>query len=941
MDFEALERDLLNTSVFDGGMEVYGDTEGELSFRIDLTAEEEDPPLVKAQKLLEQEMQMTAQLRYKESNEKLARLGQRDKVRSFSRLMNEDLTAAADELQELYVRIQQSKEQPEYATDGRLLRLIERFMRLLSWDQMAYIGLQYIMQALDREEEEAYEDAVVRRISEGVDFEAFATYLNEKDERLLGIIGRRYLESPTTGKGKKIRGTIDFLEGSGADRDIEWDFLNDHDKVALGNFIKDAVFRTGLFESKRIHIPDSVKTPYKITLTDYGRERHKGIEGILENKVNMAAPMLIPPLPWGGLDEHGTLRPGGYYLPAPGDRSRMIHNFKGTHVAPEALQALNNVQSVAWKMNQFILDIQDYYIKNQISVTIGKFSVSFDKTYVHDKSPEQLAILDAVDYENPEEWEKGAEDPELLAKLKAAWKVKRSLDEKRKLNKQRTVHPVRVLRMAKKFRNHPEIFMPWFFDNRLRMYCLVETLNPQSSDCVKALLQFAKGSPVSDHSKWELLVSIATTYGNGYDKKSYAERVKKATELVEPALLEIFASSVSAAVSDEGVLIWEKADEPWTFLALCHEYYRLFVLNDQEDRNHYVSSGRDATCSGIQITGALLRDYQTCKFVNVLKSDTVQDAYGEVAAKARILLQDAEWVTKRVEHREARRQKQIEKRQKEERQRREEGGIALPMPAYEPRYTCDIPLQYVDRSVAKMVVMLTPYGGQYITMLKHVMSKLDDKGVELHPLDYEILTHALIDGMAIALPAFAGLNQWFKDLAKLTLELYEDKNQIVWVPPVHDPSDPAQQSRISQEYRKDHMQTVKTYIHNETQVNPRYFKKKNPDEFASELQTSKMQTALAANVVHSLDAAIIQLAVANYSNSAFTCVHDCVYAPSGNLRLLTDRIKKAFYDVCSSNFLLDIVKENELERTDLADRIKEMTGDANIEEVRDSDYLFC
>jgi hypothetical protein len=45
--------------------------------------------------------------------------------------------------------------------------------------------------------------------------------------------------------------------------------------------------------------------------------------------------------------------------------------------------------------------------------------------------------------------------------------------------------------------------------------------------------------------------------------------------------------------------------------------------------------------------------------------------------------------------------------------------------------------------------------------------------------------------------------------------------------------------------------------------------------------------------------------------------------------------------VCSSNFLFDIIKENGLEYTDLAERLELMTGDANIAEVRDSDYLFC
>ena len=104
-----------------------------------------------------------------------------------------------------------------------------------------------------------------------------------------------------------------------------------------------------------------------------------------------------------------------------------------------------------------------------------------------------------------------------------------------------------------------------------------------------------------------------------------------------------------------------------------------------------------------------------------------------------------------------------------------------------------------------------------------------------------------------------------------------------------------------------------------------------------------MRTALAANTVHSLDAALLQLAIADYTETPFTTVHDCVYGPSGSLGRLVERIKDAFYQVVSGDFLYEMLQANDLEEDDaLVAQLRTMTHEDNglLESIKHSQYLF-
>jgi hypothetical protein len=348
-----------------------------------------------------------------------------------------------------------------------------------------------------------------------------------------------------------------------------------------------------------------------------------------------------------------------------------------------------------------------------------------------------------------------------------------------------------------------------------------------------------------------------------------------------------------------------------------------------------------------------------------------QDAYGAVAAEARKLLSGkkvfvvidgeqvkVDWLEHQVKKLEANKVKANAADVRRYERDKVKYGDAAPAPRVrEPRslneYKTGLPVSIVNRSVAKMPVMLKPYGGTFKTIHAHVREKLTDI---LNPKDeygrainepvvidgdyVTLITHALLDGMAVALPAFTSLNAWFTDTAKVIIQYWSTvKNgkddhvlaRVKWVTPSG--------CTIIQEYWDKVVKNTKTFLGNTTRV--RSFAQQNIS-FNKETTESKMQTAFAANVIHSLDASVIQIALHNYNESVFTAVHDCIYGPAGTLEKLTQKIRESFVEVVSNKgFLNDIRYSNELSK-EYQEMIPQSppTGRADIEQALASPYLF-
>ena len=808
------------------------------------------------------------------------------------------------------------------------------------------------------------ETSIVKNIARELEVEALVRKANAVDPLLFRVLVQKALQNPKNKRWKKLSLLIetadDFI-------DFNWEWLTESQKVKLGHFLKEVVFEgTGLFESLYVPIFGKNKLTYKvhIILTQAGEEAR---EEFIQKQVAAAGqhwPMIIPPKDW-VINEAGDVKyVGGYYKASFGRTSLLIHGDSGTKVSQLAVDALNNLQRIAWKINPFIYGV----LKGMQGrlVDIGSFR-TFDLTLV--KASQEVI--------NPGYLELSWNDPDLSEDDVRKRNYTYYLQKKHKADEDRlkaiSQNPNRVMELATLFLPVERFYSPWYMDNRSRMYPICDTLSPQGGDFQKALLQFADGSPKGPEARCELLESIATSYGNGFDKKPFEAR--KEAGLV---LVDLMKNCVRNPNTPEAMAIWCEADEPFQFLAMVHEYYKVYVWEIQDE--HYVACGRDATSSGIQLAGALLRDTKTCKLVNVLYTPPAegeptpppQDAYGAVAAEAKKLLSGkvvikehagesvkVDWLEYQVERIEARKVKANEAAKRKYERDKEKLGNATPEPVIkEPRtladYKATLPISSITRSVAKMPVMLRPYGGTFATIYSHVREKLDSilnpkdeygraKNSTHQALlseDVTLITHALLDGMEVALPAFTTLNEWFRETAGVITKFHaQDKSKeednvlakVKW----HTPSG----CTIVQEYWEKIIKNTKCALGNTTRT--RSYSQQDIG-FNKTESVRKMQTAFAANVIHSLDASVIQLAAHEYKGSPFTAVHDCIYGPAGTLSILTQKIREAFVEVVKNKGFLDDIRRS----NDLPDEYQSMippsppTGRANIELALESPYLF-
>mgnify|MGYP001370013524 FL=1 len=207
-----------------------------------------------------------------------------------------------------------------------------------------------------------------------------------------------------------------------------------------------------------------------------------------------------------------------------------------------------------------------------------------------------------------------------------------------RMNFKRSVRTRTQLEAAEKFKDK-EYYLCWSFDYRGRTYPICAYLSPQDTDFGKSLIRFADESFVTPESESWLAFQVATTFG--LDKAPMAERLEWVRENHD-LITKVATDPI------DNLPEWEVVEEPWQFMAACHEYYHCCILCDKQTTGLMVAV--DATCSGLQILAGLAKDQSTASLVNVCPGDRPSDAYKAVAEEAKKYL-PAEmhpWMTRKT-----------------------------------------------------------------------------------------------------------------------------------------------------------------------------------------------------------------------------------------------------------------------------------------------------
>ena len=391
-------------------------------------------------------------------------------------------------------------------------------------------------------------------------------------------------------------------------QDIHWPVWHIKNKTAIGSWSLERVCSTTGWFTKE---PEQRgrKTVLRLVPTPEFMEVRDQLINTAEMFSGIPWPMLVEPNDWtneqmGGYLTNELMR--GYELTRRGNPT-LVHG-------ETPLKFLNKLQKVRYRVNTHVLEVACHFRDKGIKV--GKF-IPLCEAFKPPKPPDIAENADA----------------------RQAWK--REMAEAYnadRYNFKRSVRTRTQLEAAEKFKDE-EYYLCWSFDYRGRTYPIPAYLTPQDTDFGKSLIRFADESFVNEEAEEWLAFQVATTFG--LDKAPMDERIQWVRDNHDLI--------TKVAVDPIGNLPeWEKVEEPWQFMAACHEYYHCCIVCDRQFTSLMVAV--DATCSGLQILAGLAKDQSTASLVNVCPGDRPSDAYKAVAEEAKKYLpvEMHPWMTRKT-----------------------------------------------------------------------------------------------------------------------------------------------------------------------------------------------------------------------------------------------------------------------------------------------------
>ena len=458
-----------------------------------------------------------------------------------------------------------------------------------------------------------------------------------------------------------------------------------------------------------------------------------------------------------------------------------------------------------------------------------------------------------------------------------------------------------VLKTANEMTEYPEFWLPWNFDFRGRLYP-VSTFNYHRDDHVKALFTLANGKAVDGETRDWLSIHLANCGDFGkISKRSFDDRIAWVADHHD----QIMATAQDFKATFDW---WRQADKPFQFLAAVYEYAK---LQSDPDTLVHLPPAMDGTNSGVQHYSSALRNEDDGMLVNLVPSDKCQDVYASVAAVSTRLLQamagdpiaDA-WLAFGVGRKEVKR-----------------NTMTYGYSSVE-RGFCDQILEDLmaplRRDVAHGRLDKHPFGDNK-SQVKHaaLLAKVNYQAVQ------EVVK-SVADGM--------------KFLQELTDAVSKEGKTLRWQTPCGFP--------VVQGYKKWIKKRVRIYLWDRQIKKERWTQLTIREENPSKIDTKKMRSAVAANAVHSLDAAhmvnTILMALDNGVEDFFM-IHDSFATTCADTWKMYHCVRHAFVDQYESGCFFEEI------RTQVAQRVSDPNkvlppvpakGTLDIRGVLESEYCF-
>jgi len=501
-------------------------------------------------------------------------------------------------------------------------------------------------------------------------------------------------------------------------------------------------------------------------------------------------PCLREPLDWAGFR-------GGGYPDGMVHRKSFVKVHSSAHAdvlvdedMPQVYDAVNRIQRTPWRLNQDVL--------MTLKTVWGQ-----DREIAGLPGLEKHPIPARVDRD---------EEPEAHALFVAAVRAE---SERRS----KYMRVIRTLFVANTLGEN-RFWFPQQLDFRGRCYSIPFTLNPQSDDMSKGLLEFADPCDLRDPEavRW-LAIHGANCWG--HDKLPLDERVAWVEEHSD-RLRAVYADPVEETW-------WAEADKPWQFLAFALAWGA--YLEEGPDVECRLPVAMDGTNNGLQLYSLALRDPIGATATNCTASSVPRDIYQDVADRTTELIREDD--------------------------------------SEEAAFWLDLVDGQVPRTATKRSVMTLPYGATFYACQRYVVAWMRqlaaDRGLNLGTSRYiftlgtylaERIWMAIGEIVVKAREAM----DWLHTVAELTATFEEP---LFWTSPIGFP--------VLQDYRMSRTHFIRTRV-GDTTRHVRFATSTGED-----LNKPKQRQGVAPNYIHSIDAAILMDSVNRaYAQGVrhYSMVHD-------------------------------------------------------------------
>ena len=429
--------------------------------------------------------------------------------------------------------------------------------------------------------------SVTEAIGQAVENECMMRHYERKVPGLLHTLKENYFHR-SIGTHQKVKVITTLMNRYDVPH---WECWGRANRIKLGSWLIDCIIEASGWFTREMRQEGRKRHNYIIPSTHFLSIKEE-VMATAELFSPLAWPMLIEPNDW------TNERQGGYLLNEVMRGYDMVRRADPRCIQGETpINFLNKIQKVGYTLNPFIVGVAETLLERGIQV--GKF----------------IPIVELPLPPKPYD---------IAENKKARHDYNRKAAEVHNTNAQafqRSCRTRMTMNAVKVFKDKEKFFIPWSFDYRGRAYPIPAFLTPQDTDFGKSLLKFYEQSFMTPEAEQWLAFQVATTYGK--DKDTMSDRldwVAKNHNLIS----RIAEDPISNRPE------WEGAEEPWTFLAACDEYYHCVIKCDRTHTSLPVAV--DATCSGLQILAGLSKDASTARMVNVIGSEKPQDAYAVIAS---------------------------------------------------------------------------------------------------------------------------------------------------------------------------------------------------------------------------------------------------------------------------------------------------------------------